>query len=369
MIDLSRMKTVRVDPAHHVAQADPGLLLAEFDHETQAFGMATTLGTFSVTGISGLTLGGGLGWLMGKHGLACDNLISVDVVTADGELLRANTEENSDLFWGLRGGSGNFGVATRLEFQLHPVGPLFAGLVAFPISQAADVLRFYLDYSATAPDELGLMAALITLPDGNTVVGVEGCYNGPVEKGERVLHPLRSFGPPAIDLFQMMPYTAVQKMNDWWAIPGQQHYWKSGFLRELNDAAIHTIAEFAMRKPSLGSAVALEFIHGAARRIAPDATAFAHRDAQYNFLMLGRWESPAETETGMRWVREFWSAMQPFLSAGVYVNYLSENEGGDRVRSAYGMNYERLVQVKAKYDPTNFFCMNHNIRTANAAAL
>ncbi len=363
VIDLSRMKTIRVDPMRRVARADPGLLLADFDQETQAFGMATTLGTFSVTGISGLTLGGGLGWLMGKHGLACDNLISADLVTAEGNLLTASAEENPDLFWGLRGGSGNFGVVTSLEYRLHPLGPVFAGLVAYPISHAPKVLRFFLEYSRECPEDLGLMVALITLPDGTTVVGVEGCYSGRLEDGERLLQPLRSFGPPAMDLFQPMPYVAVQKMNDWWAIPGQQHYWKPSFLRDLNDAAIDVIAEFALRKPSLGSTVVLEFMHGAMRRVAPDATAFAHRDAQYNFLMLGRWESPDETATGMRWVRDFWSAMQPFLTAGTYVNYLSADESEERVRAAYGSNYERLRQVKAKYDPTNFFRVNQNIRT------
>jgi FAD binding domain-containing protein/berberine-like enzyme len=368
VIDLSRMKTVRVDPLRRIARADPGLLLAEFDRETEAFGLATTLGTFSVTGISGLTLGGGLGWLMGKHGLACDKLISADVVTAKGELLTASAEENADLFWALRGGSGNFGVVTSLKYQLHPLGPVLAGLVAYPISQAPQVLRFFREFSAEAPDELGLMAALITLPDGNTVVGVEGCYSGKVEEGEKILRPLRSFGPPVMDAFQTMPYTAVQKMNDWWAVPGQQHYWKSNFMREMSDDAIAVITKFAARKPSLGSAVVLEVMHGAMSRVAPDATAFAHRDGQFNFLMLGRWESPAETGTCKSWVGEFWNAMQPFLSAGAYVNYLSDNEGEGRVRGAYGSNYDRLLQVKAKYDATNFFRVNQNIRVRTTAA-
>ncbi len=368
VIDLSRMKTIRVDPVRRVARADPGLLLAEFDQETQAFGLSTTLGTFSVTGIAGLTLGGGLGWLMGKHGLACDNLISVDLVTADGRLLTADAEENADLFWGVRGGSGNFGVVTSFEYRLHPLGSVLGGLVAYPLAQAPQVLRFFREYSAACPDELGLMVALITLPDGNTVVGVEGCYSGDLEAGEEALRPLRSFGSPVADLFQVMRYTDVQKMNDWWAIPGQQHYWKSSFMREINDAAIDVIADFAIRKPSLGSAVALEFMHGAVGRVAPDATAFAHRDARNNFLMLGRWESPAETETGMGWVREFWDAMKPFLSTGVYVNYLSENEGEERVRGAYGSNYDRLLQLKAKYDPANFFRVNQNIRSSKVAA-
>jgi FAD/FMN-containing dehydrogenase len=216
VIDLSRMKTIRVDPVRRVARADPGLLLGEFDRETQAFGLATTLGTFSITGIAGLTLGGGLGWLMGKHGLACDNLLSVDIVTADGRLLTASAEENPDLFWGVRGGSGNFGVVTSFEYQLHPLGPVLAGLVAYPIQQAPQVLRFFREYAATCPDELGLMSAMLTLPDGNTIVGVAACYSGDLETGERVLRPLRSFGSPVADLFQTMRYTDVQKMIDWW---------------------------------------------------------------------------------------------------------------------------------------------------------
>jgi len=367
VIDLSRMKTIRVDPVRRLARADPGLLLGEFDRETQAFGLATTLGTLSITGIAGLTLGGGLGWLMGKHGLACDNLLSVDIVTADGRLLTASAEENPDLFWGVRGGSGNFGVVTSFEYQLHPLGPVLAGLVAYSIQQAPQVLRFFREYAATCPDELGLMSAMLTLPDGNTVVGVAACYSGDLETGERVLRPLRSLGSPVADLFQTMRYTDVQKMIDWWAVP-EHHYWKSSFLREMDDTTLDIIADFALRKPSPGSGVGLEVIHGAVRRVPPDATAFAHRDSRYNFLMLGRWESRALAETGMSWVREFWSAMQPFLSTGVYVNYLSDNEGEDRVQGAYGSNYDRLLQLKAKYDPTNFFRINQNIRAIKVAA-
>jgi FAD/FMN-containing dehydrogenase len=367
VIDFSRMKTIRVDPVHSTARADPGLLLADFDRETEAFGLATTLGTFSITGIAGLTLGGGLGWLMGKHGLACDNLLSVDLVTADACLLTASAQQNADLFWGVRGGSGNFGVVTSLEYQLHPLGPVLAGLVAYPIAQAREVLRFFREYSATCPDELGLMAAMLTLPDGNTIVGVAGCYSGDVDAGEKILKPLRSFGSPVADHFQRMPYTAFQKALDWWAVP-EQHYWKSSFMRVLPDAALDLMVDFATRKPSSGSGVAVEFMHGAVQRIPSDATAFVHRDARYNFLMLGRWESPASNETCLRWIREFWDAMQPSLDAGVYVNYLSEGEGEERVRGAYGANYDRLVKLKNKYDPTNFFRINQNIRASKVAA-
>jgi len=368
VIDFSRMKTIRVDPVRRVARADPGLLLAEFDSETQAFGLATTMGTFSITGIAGLTLGGGLGWLMGKHGLACDNLLSVDVVTADGRLLTASAEENPDLFWGVRGGGGNFGVVTSFEYQLHPLGPVLGGLVAYPISQAPQVLRFFREYAANCPDELGLMAAMLTLPDGNTIVGIAGCYAGDLDAGGRVLKSLRSFGSPVADLFQPRPYTAVQKMQDWWAAPEQQHYWKSSFMRDLGDAAVDVIADFIMRKPSPGIGTGLELMHGAMQRVAPDATAFAHREARYNFLEFGSWGSPAMNDVGMRWVREFWDAMRPFFDAGVYVNYMSDGEGEERVRAAYGVNYDRLVKLKSKYDPTNLFRMNQNIRASKIAA-
>jgi FAD/FMN-containing dehydrogenase len=368
VIDFSRMKTVRVDPVRRIARADPGVLLGDFDRETQAFGLATTLGTFSITGLAGLTLGGGLGWLMGKHGLACDNLLSVDMVTADGRLLAASAQENADLFWGVRGGSGNFGVVTSFEYQLHTLGPVLAGLVAYPISEAPQVLRFVREYAATCPDELGLMAALLTLPDGNTVVGVAGCYSGDLDTGEKVLRPLRSFGSPAADHFHVMAYTDFQKALDWWAPPGHQHYWKSSFMREMGDKALDVMVDFAKRKPTPACGVGLELMHGAMQRVAADATAFAHREARYNFLMLGQWDSPAQNETGLRWVREFWDAMRPFLDAGVYVNYMSEGEGEDRVRGAYGANYERLVQLKNKYDPTNLFRINQNIRGSRIAA-
>jgi FAD/FMN-containing dehydrogenase len=367
VIDLSRMKGVRVDTGHLTARADAGVILGEFDHATQAFGLATTLGTFSPTGIAGLTLGGGLGWLMGRYGLACDNLLSADVVTADGSLLSASERQNPELFWGLRGGGGNFGVVTSFEYQLHPVGSVLAGLVAHPISEAERVLRFFREFASTAPDELGLMPAMLTLSDGNTIVGVAGVYSGDLRTGEEVLKPLRSFGSPVADLFQPMQYTDVQKMLDWWASSRRRHYWKSGFLQELSDDVINVMVHFARTKPSNFSGAAVEYLHGAVRRPLSAATAFPHRNSPFSFLMLGSWGSAAEDDSNMRWVREFWNAMEPFLG-GVYVNYLSENEGEQRVRNAYGTNYERLLTLKQNYDPTNFFCMNQNIRAAKTAA-
>jgi FAD/FMN-containing dehydrogenase len=368
VIDLSRMKTIRIDPQRRVARSDPGATLNEFDRETQAFGLATTMGTISMTGITGLTLGGGLGWLMGKHGLACDNLISADVVTADGRLIVTSADENADLFWALRGGSGNFGVVTSLEYRLHEQGPVFAGLVAHPMSQSAEALRYIREFADGAPDELGLMAAALTLPDGTTITGLAGCYCGDVNEGEKVLKPLRSFGKPLADQFQVMPYIEFQKAIDWWAEPGKQHYWRSAFLKEINENTVSVLAKFGTNKPMSRSGFGLEFIHGAAARISPDATAFAHRKASYNFLLLGSWEEPAQSPEGMRWVEEFWEGMKPAIGDRVYVNYLGIDESAERVRGAYGENYQRLLAVKNKYDPTNFFRMNQNIQASPKAA-
>ena len=366
VIDLSRMKTIRIDPRRRVARCDPGLTLAEFDRETEAFGLATTLGTISMTGITGLTLGGGLGWLMGKHGLACDNLISIDMVTADGKLLVASEEENADLFWALRGGSGNFGVVTSLKYRLYEQGPVLAGLVAHPMTDCAAALAFLRDFAANAPDELGLMGAVVTLPDGVTITGLAGCYCGNVKEGERVLQPLRSFGKPLVDQFQVMPYTAFQKATDWWAEPGKQHYWRSGFLKDLPSTTLDVLAKYGSNKTMTRSGFILEFLGGKASRIAPDATAFAHRDAKYNFGLLGVWDSASETAAGMKWVNALWEDVKPAIGDGVYVNYMAGDESELRVRGAYGANYARLQTVKTKYDPENFFHMNQNIRAAAA---
>jgi FAD/FMN-containing dehydrogenase len=367
VIDLSRMKTMRIDPRRRVARCDPGLTLAEFDRETEAFGLATTMGTISMTGITGLTLGGGLGWLQGRHGLACDNLISADVVTADGKLLLASEEENADLFWALRGGSGNFGVVTSMEFRLYEQGPVFAGLVAHPMGDCAAALGFLRDFAGSAPDELAMMGAVLTLPDGLTITGLAGCYSGEVKKGEQVLKPLRSFGKPLVDQFQVMPYTTFQKAMDWWAEPGKQHYWRSGFLRELPDSTVGVMAKYGANKTMKRSGFGLEFLGGKASRIAPDATAFAHRKARYNLLLLGSWDDASEHALGMKWVNEFWDEMKPSIGDAAYVNYLGADEPAERVRGAYGANYARLEAVKAKYDPENFFRMNQNIRAGKTA--
>jgi FAD binding domain/Berberine and berberine like len=367
MIDLSPMKGIRVDPARRTAEAQAGLTLGEFDHETQEFGLATTLGVVSVTGIAGLTLGGGLGWLNGKHGLACDNLISADVVTADGRLLTASEEENEDLFWGLRGGGGNFGVVTSFRYRLHPVGTVLGGGLSYPLSKAHEVLSFYHQFASGCPDELSTEASLGVTPDGDGVVGVSVCYCGAVEEGERVLRPLREFGSPLADNIQPMAYTALQSAPDPKFPPGRRHYWKSSYLKDLSDDAIEVMVRFVSEMPSPTTGVGLQQMHGAASRVDPTATAFPHRDEHYDFLILSQWADPAESERNVEWTRALFEAMQPFFEEGVYVNNLGD-EGEDRVKAAYGANYERLLALKGKYDPINFFRLNQNIRPPTQAA-
>ncbi len=361
MLDLSGLKGVWVDPARGTAEAQPGLLLRELDHETQAFGLATPLGIISVTGIAGLTLGGGLGWLNGKYGLACDNVLSADVVMADGQLLTASPTENEDLYWGIRGGSGNFGVVTSFTYQLHPVGPVLGGPMIYPFAQAREVLRFYHELASTSPDELSTAALLASDPDGNPVVVVIACYCGDIETGERVLGPVRAFGSPLQDGIQPMAYTALQSLSDAGFPSGQQHYWKSSWLKDLSADAIEVMVQFAADRPSAATAVALQQMHGAASRVDPAATAFPHRDEHYDFLILTQWGDPADSAKNIEWTRALFEAMDPFLERGVYVNDLGE-EGEDRLKAAYGTNYERLVALKTKYDPTNFFRITHNIK-------
>ena len=365
MIDLSPMKGVRVDLDSKTARAEPGVTWAEFDRETQAFGLATTGGLVSTTGIAGLTLGGGLGWLMGNHGLACDNLISVDVVTADGRLLTASASRNEDLFWGLRGGGGNFGVATSFEFRLHPVGPMLGGILIYRLDKAAEIIRFYDNFTRSSPDELGTFVGFVTSPEGERVLAIFVCYNGAVEEGERILKPLREFGPPLADMIGPMPYVQVQRMMDDAFPAGRQNYWKSNFLKGLDPEAIQVIVDHVLKAPSPYSAVAIEQFSGAVNRVGMDDTAFNHRNARYNLLIVGIWLDPAAKAQNVKWVRDLWGAMRPYSSDAVYVNYLGQeaDEGAERVKSAYGPEkYARLVALKEKYDPTNLFRLNQNIR-------
>jgi FAD/FMN-containing dehydrogenase len=371
VIDLSRMKSIRIDPARRTARAEPGVIWREFDSETQAFGLATTGGQISTTGIAGLTLGGGWGHLARRHGLVSDNLLSVDLVTADAQSLTASATENADLFWGLRGGGGNFGVATSFEYQLHPLGPVLGGLVVYPFRQAKEVLKLYRDFTTAAPDEMASGIVLISLPDGTPVVGIVLCYSGPLAEGERLVKPLRAFGPPLMDQIGPIPYTAAQQLIDAFYPSGLQNYWKSNFLKSISDEAIDTMVAYCAERPTPMCHGLIEHqLGGAVGRVDRNATAFAHRDVEYSFLSLGVCLDPSETANCVRWAREFWDAMQPFSTGGVYVNYLGReaDEGPERVKAAYGPEkYARLGALKNKFDPTNLFRLNQNIKPSQAA--
>jgi FAD/FMN-containing dehydrogenase len=363
VIDLTRMKGVRVDPVARTVHAQAGLLWADLDRETQAFGLATTGGTVSNTGVSGLTLGGGLGWLMGKHGLACDNLLSVDLVTADGTFLTASESQHADLFWALRGGGGNFGVATSFEFKLHEVGPrVLGGLVIHPLSEARSVLRFYRDFCSSLPDEAEAYCSILTAPDGNPVIALLIGYTGSLADGERVLAPARQFGSPVADLVAPISYVQRQQLIDDLGVHGIHRYWKSGFVPDFTDDFIDLVVERARTILSPLTALGFFFFHGAASRVDPQATAFGLRSVQWDFDIIAQWTNPAEAAVHVQWTREFWKAAERYAS-GVYVNHIAEDEPG-RVTAAYGPNYARLVSVKSQYDPGNLFRMNHNIRPA-----
>jgi FAD/FMN-containing dehydrogenase len=367
MIDLSAMKGIRVDPTRRTVRAETGVKLGEFDRETQAFGLATTQGVVPTVGMAGLTLGGGWGQLHGKYGLAVDNVLGADVVTADGRLLIVSATENQDLFWGIRGGSGNFGVVTSLEFRLHEVGPVFGGAVFYPAAQACKVLRFWREFAAESPDELVTQGGSFRLPDGVPVFGVAACYCGAIADGEKILTPLRTFGSPLADALGPMSYIQIQSMFESFFPPGRHVYTKSNFLRDLSDEAIETMVKYVGKSPSPYTfAPFIEHWNGAATRVAPTATAFPHRQYSWNFLAWSMWTSPSETEKNLQWTRECWEAMRPFLVAGSYGNYVTD-EGEAIAREAYGPNYERLTALKNKYDPTNFFRMNHNIKPSLTA--
>jgi FAD/FMN-containing dehydrogenase len=363
MIDLAPMKSVRVDPIGRTARAEAGLTWGEYNRETQAFGLASTGGVVSTTGIAGLTLGGGLGWLMGKHGLTCDNLLSADLVTADGEFMTASAERNPELFWGLRGGGGNFGIVTSFEYCLHPVGPVLAGMVLHPMAKAREVLRFYRDYARSCPDELTAFAAMLTSPEGEPVVAIIVGYIGEHADGEKLVAPVRKFGAPLVDTIAPTSYVELNKLFDA-AFPygGVQRCWKSSFLKELGDDVLEILVDRAATMRSPMSMVGFFHVHGAATRVDPNATAFGPRADQWDYDVISQWNDPAEAATHIPWTREFWSAVEPFASGEVYVNHLDAEEGSTRIRAAYRHGYERLVALKNKYDPTNLFRLNQNIK-------
>jgi len=361
MIDLSAMRGIQVDSVRRTACAEPGLTWKEFDRETLAVELATTGGTVSHTGIAGLTLGGGVGWQMARHGFTCDNVRSVQIVTADGRLLTADASRNEDLFWAVRGGGGNFGVVTSFEYQLYPMAPAIAGgMVLHPIAHAGNVLRFYREYSRNAPDDLTAFAGLLTTPDGHDMVAIIAAWFGHPDEAARHLDPVRKFGSPVADLIGQIPYAQLQTMFDA-AVPfGLRRYWKSGYLPELSDDLLDTIVEQAAAKTSPYSLVLFFHIHGKATELAPDATAFGARTTQWDFDIIPQWQAPTEDARHIEWARTLWKAVEPHTK-GVYANHLDSDDAGARVRAAYGRNYERLAAIKARYDPQNLFRMNNNI--------
>lgn len=365
MIDLSPMKGIHVDPAQRTARAQGGVLWSEFNRETQLHGLATTGGVVSSTGIAGLTLGGGIGWLMTKYGLALDNLRSVDLVLADGSVTRASRDENPDLFWAVRGGGGNFGVAASLEYTLHQVGPMITGgLVAHPLAKGQEVLRFFRDQCSNLPDEMMLVAGLLTAPDGSgaKLTGIVASHCGPLADGEAAVRPIKAFGPPVMDAMGPIPYSAQNSLLDGAFPKGALNYWKAHFVTELSDECIRTLVSCFEACPTPMGQIVVEHFHGAASRVPVTDTACALRVAGYNVVIISEWMDPGQTERCTKWARDTYAALTPFLAQTRYVNYLDVDEAGDPAAIAYGPNYARLRQLKAKYDPDNFFHLNVNIR-------
>jgi FAD/FMN-containing dehydrogenase len=371
MIDLSPMRRVHVDPEQNVARVEPGVTLGEFDAAAQKFGLATPVGINSTTGIAGLALGGGFGWLSRRLGLTIDNLLEVEVVTAFGDIVRASEREHADLFWAIRGGGGNFGVVTEFVFRMHAVGPeILAGIIVHPLSAARDVVRFYRDFVADAPEELACWFVMRHAPPlpflprewhGKEILALAVCYSGEVAEGERVSEPLRNFGSPLADVIVRQPYRVWQTALDPLLTPGQRNYWKSLDFRYLSDGLIDTFIDFAGRIPDPQTEIAFAQLGGAVSRVPPDATAYTHRDAEFKVNVHGRWSESAQDEACIRWARALFTAAAPFATGGVYVNFLTQDEA-DRIPAAYGVNYARLVRLKDKYDPTNLFRVNQNIR-------
>jgi FAD/FMN-containing dehydrogenase len=371
MLDLSPMKSVEVDPGARTARVGGGATLADFDREAQVFGLATPLGINSTTGVAGLTLGGGFGWLSRRYGLTIDNLIAAEVVLASGDVVRASADESPDLFWAIRGGGGNFGVVTSFDFQLHPVGPeVLSGMVIHPLDAARDVLRFYRDFLPTTPDDFSCWFVMRKAPPlpflpaewhGKEILALAMCYAGPVEDGERVMAPLRQFGQPIADVVAPHPYTAWQTILDPLLAPGARNYWKSHDFRAVSDGLIDVLIAHARTLPDPNSEIAFAQLGGAVGRVPENATAYSHRDGQFVMNVHGRWVDPAKDDQCIGWARDLFRAAAPFATGAVYVNFLTQEEE-DRVRAAYGSNYDRLVQLKGRYDPKNLFRTNQNIR-------
>ncbi len=364
MIDLSLMKGSRLDPDGRSIAAEPGLTWKDFDTATQTAGLVTTGGIVSTTGIAGLTLGGGHGWLTRKHGLACDNLSSVRVVTADGRLVNASPDEYPDLFWAVRGGGGNFGIVVSFEFRLHPLTSVTGGLLLYPMTRAKEVLELYRDCAVTAPDELSVYIIITVWSDGTPVIAIVPCYSGPAAWAERVLRPLRRLRAPLLDTIRPITYGELQTMFDATNPPGAWYY-KSGYLDgakvEADDFIDVLLGHCDFPSPSLLSRIVIEHLGGAMARVGSDATAFAHRTDPFDLIVIAGGFRPEESRKNVAWARDAWGAMRPFMSGGVYVNYLDTDEGTDGVKAAYGPTYDRLARLKHRYDPGNVFRLNQNI--------
>ncbi len=373
VVDLAPMTGVRVDPQARTARVGGGCTWADVDHATHAFGLATPSGIISTTGVGGLTLGGGLGHLTRKCGLTIDNLLEADVVLADGQFVTASENEHPDLFWALRGGGGNFGVVTSFVFRLHPIDTVYAGPMFWPLERATDVMRWYREFITHAPDELNGFFAFLTVPpaapfpehlQGQKVCGIVWCYTGPLDHAEATFAPIRQqFGPPILDWVGPIPHPALQSMFDGLYAPGDQWYWKADFVNELTDEAIERHVEFGATLPTWKSTMHLYPIDGAAGRVAPDATAWNYRNAKWGEVIVGVSPDPADNPAMIAWTRAYWEATHPYSAGGAYVNMMMDaaDEGEDRVRAAYGANYDRLTRIKATYDPTNLFRVNQNI--------
>lgn len=362
MLDLSLMKGIHIDPVRRTARAQGGVTWRELNRETQLHGLATTGGVISTTGIAGLTLGGGLGWLMANYGLATDNLLSAEVITANGDVVRVNKDENADLFWALRGGGGNFGVVSWFQYGLHPVGPVTSGLVAYPFEQARDVLRFFREITSGLPDDLTVFGGLLHAPDGAQLAVIIACHCGSLGAAEVALRPVKKFATPLMDTISPTTYEATNTMLDAGFPRGALNYWKSSFIAELTDQAIDTLISRFAACPSPMSALVLEHIHGAATRVGVSDTAFPHRREGYQLLLVSQWLGADGNVRNIAWARESYDAMRPYFAAARYVNYLGDDEGEDALEAAYGPNYQRLRVLKAKYDPMNLFHLNQNIR-------
>ena len=370
VIDLSRMRSVRVDPANQTARAEGGATWGDFNAATYAFGLATTGGIISTTGVGGLTLGGGIGHLSRGFGLSCDNLVSADVVTADGRFLVASEKENPDLFWAIRGGGGNFGVVTSFEFRVHPVKDIYGGPMFYELGEVANVLRFYREFIADAPEQLGAFPAFQIAPPlpfipeerhGDTFIAMVACWAGPIEEGEKVLKPFHDLAPVVAEHVGPMPYPALNSAFDALVPPGLQHYWKANFVTELTDEAIEAHVVNGPRVPVVNSTVHIYPIDGACHRVASDATAFAYRDANFATVIAGMWPDPADNDANIKWVRDYYDATAPLSEEGGYINFMAEDDQ-ERIKANYKGNYDRLVSVKGKYDPDNLFHQNQNIK-------